>query len=200
MGAAEFSTLVQPLVMINKIYRQLKLRLLRTYYLLKGGPVAYARYLGVTVGKGCRIYISQFGSEPFLITIGNRVTITAGVKLLTHNGSTWLIRDEKGRRFDYKPVVIGDDVFIGTQSIIMPGVRIGNEVIVAAGAVVTKSIPAGSIVGGNPAKIIGKYTDYKARALRDLPNEKARKVTDDYLTMIEKEVDRDFKPFMNQKS
>ncbi len=53
-----------------------------------------------------------------------------------------------------QPVTIGDDVWIGQRAIILPGVRIGDHAIVGAGAVVTKDVPAGAIVGGNPARII----------------------------------------------
>lgn len=55
-----------------------------------------------------------------------------------------------------EPVVIGDDVWIGTRVIILPGVKIGNGVIIAAGAVVTKDIPDYAVAGGVPAKVI-KY-------------------------------------------
>ena len=97
--------------------------------------------------------------------IGDRVTITSGVRMLTHDGATWLVRDEKGRRYHYARVKIGNDVFIGIDSIIMPGVQIGDNVIVAAGSVVTKSIPSNSIVAGNPAKIIGTVGSYKNKVL-----------------------------------
>src|SRR4051794_15875964 len=53
-----------------------------------------------------------------------------------------------------EPVIIGDDVWIGTRAIILPGVEIGDHAIVGAGAVVTKSVPAYSVVGGNPARVI----------------------------------------------
>ena len=63
-------------------------------------------------------------------------------------------------------VVIGDWVYIGTGSQILPGVTIEDHVLVAAGSIVTKSIPAGSIVAGNPAKIIGRLDDYIQRNLK----------------------------------
>lgn len=53
-----------------------------------------------------------------------------------------------------KPVTIGDNVWIGGNSVICPGVKIGNNVVVAAGAVVTKDVPDNVVVGGNPARII----------------------------------------------
>ena len=52
-------------------------------------------------------------------------------------------------------IIIGDNCFIGARAIILPGVTLGNECVVAAVAVVTKSYPSGSVLGGNPAKLIG---------------------------------------------
>jgi len=120
----------------------------------------YAKKIGVTIGRNCRIYTTKFGSEPWLIEIGNNVTITSNVVLLTHDGATWLIRDNLGRRYSYGKIIIKDNVFVGINSIIMPGVTIENNVIIAAGSVVTKSIHYGTVVAGNPAKVIGKYSDY----------------------------------------
>ena len=75
------------------------------------------------------------------------------------------MRDEHGRRQLFRRVTIGDDVFIGVNSIILPGVEIGNKVVIAAGSVVAKSVPSGVIVGGNPARIIGDFESYKTRVL-----------------------------------
>jgi acetyltransferase-like isoleucine patch superfamily enzyme len=132
----------------------------------------FARHYGVKIGEGCRILTKSFGSEPFLITIGNHCTITKGTTFITHDGSTWLNRDEKGRRYYYAPIEIGNNVFIGMNSIIMPGVKIEDKVIVGAGSVVTKSIPCGVVVGGNPAKIIGNYNDLERKRLETFISEK----------------------------
>lgn len=123
--------------------------------------VGFAKYKGVNVGEFCRIYTKSFGSEPFLIKIGDRVTITSGVKILTHDGSTWLVRDDGIRYQKYLPVEIGNDVFIGVNSIIMPGVTIGNKVVIGAGSIVTKDIPDGSVAVGNPAKVISTYKEFE---------------------------------------
>lgn len=136
-------------------------------YIYLKGTIPYARRKGVKVGEGCRIYITQWGSEPFLISIGDRVTITSGVRLITHDGSTWLIRDEKSERYQkYLPISIGSDVFIGLNTLIMPGVTIGNNVVIGAGSVVTKNIPDNSVAVGNPARVISTYDalDKKIRA------------------------------------
>ncbi len=137
---------------------------------LLGGSSA-ARRLGVKVGAHCRIYSGMFGSEPWLVSIGDRVTVTYGVTFLTHDGSTWLFRDNKGRRYKYARIEVGNDVFIGVHSILMPGVKIGDRCIVGAGSVVTKSIPSGSIVAGNPATFIKNFDEYEAIALQTFPDE-----------------------------
>jgi acetyltransferase-like isoleucine patch superfamily enzyme len=120
----------------------------------------YARRVGVTFGRDCRFYIKYWGSEPFLITIGSNVTIAAGVQIITHDGATSLIRDGNLRYQHYAKVNIHDGVFIGVNAIILPGVTIGHSAIVAAGAVVTRDVAPGAIVGGNPAKPIGDVDSY----------------------------------------
>ncbi len=138
-------------------------------YLL--GAEIYARFLGVTIGKNCRIYIKAWGTEPFLIKIGHNVTITSGVRILTHDGTTCLIKNENGDRYQkYAKVNIGDNVFIGINSIIMPGVSIGSNVIIGAGSVVTKSIGSGVLVGGNPAKVICEFSHYEQKVRNGFVN------------------------------
>ena len=134
--------------LIKRLYRKLRSEFI---WKIKGGA-AYARSIGVTVGSNCRIFTRRFGTEPFLIEIGNNVTITKDVIILTHDGSTGLFNDSLGRRYVYKKVKIGSNVFVGVNAIIMPGILIEDNVIVGAGSVVTKSVPAGSVVVGNPCK------------------------------------------------
>lgn len=133
-----------------------------------GGSSA-GRYLGVSIGSDCRIYTCSFGSEPWLIRIGDRVTITSGVQLLTHDGSTCLATDDRGRRYHYAPIEIGDDVFIGIRAILMPGVRVGNRCVIGAGAVVTRSVPSGCVVAGSPARIVGRFNDLMQSNLENRP-------------------------------
>ena len=122
------------------------------------GPEAAARELGVTVGQDCRLYSLQISSEWELLSIGDRVTVSSDVTFITHDGVGWLFRDEQGRRHYWLArIEIGSDVFVGAGATIMPGVRIGDRCVVAAGSVVTKSVPDGSVVGGNPARLIGSY-------------------------------------------
>jgi acetyltransferase-like isoleucine patch superfamily enzyme len=89
------------------------------------------------------------------VTIGDRVLIGYGAKILSRNHR---IPEKGGRIFgsghDAAPVVIESDVWIGAQSIVLPGVTIGEGAVVAAGAVVTKSVPPYTIVGGVPARVL----------------------------------------------
>lgn len=119
----------------------------------------------VEVGDHCVISTTAWGSEPYLIKIGNGVRITAGVKIFTHGGAGVLRKKCPNMDF-FGKVIIGNNVYIGNCALIMPGVSIGSDVIVAAGAVVTKSVPCGSIVGGNPAKVIGSIADLEQRMQR----------------------------------
>ena len=92
----------------------------------------------------------------WLIEIGNNVTLATGVYILAHDAS---MKNELNYAKVGK-VFIGDNVFIGAYSIILPNVSIGNNVIVGCGSVVTKNIPNNSVVAGNPAKIISTYDEY----------------------------------------
>ena len=161
---------------------------------LKGD--VYARRCGVKVGQGCRILSHNFGTEPFLIEIGDRVTISGYVNFVNHDGSGWLMRDERGRRYSYRPIKIGDDVFVGAGTIILPGVRIGNRVVVGAGSVVTRSIPDGWVVAGNPARPIVAYEEFQARVLRDWPADADFPKGADYEARVRAVMDHAFKPLL----
>ena len=94
------------------------------------------------------------------ITIGRNVMIGGGVTIVDSDFHSmkpedWFTVDDE-KNMVSKPVEIGDNVFIGMNSIILKGVTIGEGAVVAAGSVVTKSIPAGEIWGGNPASFIKK--------------------------------------------
>jgi acetyltransferase-like isoleucine patch superfamily enzyme len=91
------------------------------------------------------------------VTIGNHVNLAQGITVtaLNHNFENPDSRiDEQG--VSTKPVTIGNDIWIGANAVILPGVTIGDHSVVAAGAVVTKDAPPHSLVAGVPAKIIKK--------------------------------------------
>lgn len=138
------------------------IRLIATYH-SNASRIWYARRMGVTIGENCRLYSLQFGSEPYLISIGNHVTITSHVSFVTHDGGVWVLRHIEPSVDYIKPIVIDNNVFIGINAIILPGVVIGENSVVGAGSVVTKSVPADSIVGGVPARVIGTLDSYRRK-------------------------------------
>lgn len=149
---------------------QIKKKLTYLYYeIIKKDRNGFARLLGVQLGDGCKILsnpLSAFGSEPWLIRIGNHVEITSGVHPITHDGSIWVLRelDPECANLDiFGPIVIHDNVFIGVGSIILPGVTIGENSIIAAGSVVSKDVPPNCVYGGVPARKLSDLPDYIER-------------------------------------
>lgn len=118
--------------------------------------IDYLKKSGAQIGENCEIYKSaNFGSEPYLIQIGNHVRINAGVQLITHDGGYWVLRskqsgfgDEFAEADKFGKIIIHDNVHVGTNSIIMPGVEIGENSVIACGAVVTHNVPPNSVWGG----------------------------------------------------
>lgn len=125
-------------------------------------PEQYARHIGVNIGKNCVIENRDWSSEPYLITIGNNCALTKGVRINTHGGGR-AVRSFAPDFDVFGKVVIEDWAYIGANSQIMPGVTIGEGALVAAGSVVTKSVPPHVVVGGNPARYICTVEEYYER-------------------------------------
>lgn len=111
----------------------------------------FNRLRGVNIGK--KVYIGEgavLGQHPFLLTIKDHVIISGGVKILTHDTSFTVVggKDLAGI------VVIGNNVHIGENAVILPGVMIGDNCVIGANALLTKDIPSGSVAAGVPARII----------------------------------------------
>jgi acetyltransferase-like isoleucine patch superfamily enzyme len=121
------------------------------------------RSIGMSVGEHCRLISVEIGPEPYLIRIGNHVTVAGGAALLTHDGGAWIFTDEIPSLQKFGMIDIRDNCFIGTRAIILPGVSIGPNSVVAAGAVVSKDVPPNTVVGGCPAKIICSTEEYKRK-------------------------------------
>ncbi|MCS0654823.1 DapH/DapD/GlmU-related protein [Cytobacillus firmus] len=124
----------------------------------------------IKVGQNTRILtkLSNFGSEPFLVEIGNNCTITPGVNFVTHDASVDIALRYKnkkriidGKKYEIMAKIkVQDNCIIGLNSIILPGVNIGPNSIVGAGSVVTADVPEGVVVAGNPAKVICTLDEY----------------------------------------
>jgi acetyltransferase-like isoleucine patch superfamily enzyme len=146
------------------IWRAIKLAV--KYWKLRADPVSYFRSRGVQIGEGCRLlglHPETFGSEPYLVKLGNHVEITSGVKFITHDGGVWVFREKNSDIDVIAPIIIGNNVFIGTNAIIMPGVTIGDNCVIGAGAVVTRDIPSGHVAVGSPARCIKTIDEYWAK-------------------------------------
>lgn len=127
------------------------IRWMMDFYDKKRNPIKYAKRIGVKIGNNCKLNGSpNWGSEPYLISLGDHTEVSFDCAFITHDGATWGFRNQER----YKGVIrfgrirVGDNVFIGARSVILPGVTIGDNSIIAAGAVVNKSIPANEVWGG----------------------------------------------------
>lgn len=128
-------------------------------YLLKCSDekrVKYLRKLGMKIGERCRIRTMKFSTEPYLIEIGDHVAIAAGTEFITHDGANWVFEDDVDGGGVFGKIVIGNNVFIGINSIILSNTSIGDNCIVGAGSVVRGKFPENSVLAGNPAQIVSK--------------------------------------------
>lgn len=135
---------------------------------------------GLKVGKDV-VFIEapKFGSEPYLIEIGDRTKITANCTFINHDGAMYTIRSmEKYRDArNFGRIKIGQNCFIGNNCTILPGVEMGDNCILGAGSVLSSSTPPNSVFAGTPAKFICTIEQYGDKALennvlypRDLEN------------------------------
>jgi len=132
-------------------------------------PIVSARAAGVRVGADCRFIATSattFGSEPYLISVGNHVTITEGVRFVTHDGGVWVLRSQHPNLDVIAPISVGNNVFIGIGSVVLPGVTIGDNVVIGAGSVVNTSIPSDSVAAGVPARVIRSIEEYEVASVK----------------------------------
>jgi maltose O-acetyltransferase len=118
---------------------------------------------GMKLGNGVSIEDGFFfdPSHCYLIEIGDNCTFAPNVRIIAHDASTRRITGFTR----LARVIIENDCFIGDSVLILPGVTVGEGSIVGAGSVVTRSIPKGSVVVGNPARVLCTVEDFKARQL-----------------------------------
>lgn len=128
---------------------------------------AFLRKKGIIIGPNTKTASNIKTAEPYLIEIGDNVTISHSVDFITHDNSVCKIF---GVDHDlYGKIKVGDNCFIGAHAILMYGVTLADNVIVAAGSVVTKSISESNvIIAGNPARIIGSWDKYKQKNINKI--------------------------------
>ena len=148
-----------------------------------------ARRAGVVIGDGCHFAgLPEFGSEPYLISLGRDVTVAPGVVMITHDGGIAVIHtldpERYGKVHKFGRIDIRDNCHIGTGAIILPGVTIGPDCVIAAGSVVTRSIPPGVLAAGNPAKpvmTVQQYAEWSLAATPDIDEAEYRRDPKAYL-------------------
>lgn len=130
--------------------------------------VKYLKGRGASVGIGTRFVcgIECFGSEPYLISVGDDCLFSSDVMIFTHDGGVKVLNSLK--YFEYPNdkmgrVKIGNNVFIGHGTIILPNVVVGDNVIVGAGSIVSKDLPHDTVCAGSPAKPICSLDEYYTR-------------------------------------
>lgn len=127
----------------------------RTKYIIK-------KKIFSKVGKDFFFQPRIIPSDPELIKFHDNVTVTSNVTFVTHD----VFNDGLSRLghgyFEYysKEIEVFDNVFIGCNTTILPGVKIGPNAVIGAGSIVTKDVPPNSVVAGNPAKVIETFDEY----------------------------------------
>lgn len=135
--------------------------------------LAYYRKKGLQISNDCRLMGMPFwGSEPYLISIGKHVTISGRVTFITHDGATFVFRHlpKYQEVTKFGRITIHDNCFIGFGAILLPGISIGPNSVVAAGSIVASNVPPNTVVGGNPARVLKCVENYADKCLMNTPD------------------------------
>lgn len=129
------------------------------------GAIDYYRSKGVVIGEGCVLRHPKSSridiQRPELITIGNNVDMNMNFQIMTHDWGSLVFRSKYHDFINSTgKVTIGNNVYFGTNVIILKGVSIGDNCIIGAGSIVTKSIPANSVATGVPCRVISSMDVY----------------------------------------
>lgn len=155
--------------MFNKVRRKIR----EWLQVEKGGTIRVieAEQQGCQIGKNVDFAgTPNFGSEPYLIKIGDNTTISFDVAFVTHDAATRVIRnlpDGNSSTGYFGSIVIGKNCFIGCRTTILAGVHIGDNSIIGAGSIVNRDIPANTIAAGNPCKVICSLNEYRQKHEKD---------------------------------
>lgn len=152
-------------------------------------PEDYYRSKGVKIGKNVSLIEPiNFGSEPYLISIGDNTSVSFDVAFVTHDGATRVLRNLLGNSEIglYGEIIIGKNSLIGCRSTILPNVHIGDNTIIGAGSLVTRDIPSNVVAVGNPCRVICTLEEYIEKNkdsfffIQSLDQESKRKYLIDY--------------------
>lgn len=130
-----------------------------------------AKKEGMKVGMGVMfVDTPNFGSEPYLISIGDGTTISFDVAFVNHDGATRVLRNlpkYNPQTVIYGQIKIGNNCFVGARSTILPGVTVGDNVIIGAGSLVNRDIPSNSVACGVPCRVICTIDEYADKHKND---------------------------------
>lgn len=141
----------------------------KIYFSNSGLYLSYLRRKGVSIGEGTAFFghVTVDSTRPCLVEIGKNCILTDGVILLTHSFDWAVLREKYHEVFSSSgKLVLEDNVFIGTNAVVLKGVKIGRNTIIGAGSIVTHDIPANSVAAGNPRRVIMSLDEFYEKRKR----------------------------------
>lgn len=148
--------------MIRELRKKIVSKLFGLDYLYYNYNTNEARRIGVKVGSHCRFIDTSpdtFSTEPFLIEIGNHVSMTRP-KIITHDGSVWVFREMYPEIDLFGRIVIGNNCFIGEGVVILPNTFVGDNSIIGANTIIKGNYPPNSVIAGCPGKVISTIDEF----------------------------------------
>lgn len=135
------------------------------------GPLWFAKKSGVKYGNNCTFRTFNFGSEPYLISVGDNVSTARGVSFVNHDGGVKVLRNlykDLSQADLLGTINIGDNVFIGLNTTVLYGSMIGDNVIIGGHSVVKGNLKSNSVYAGVPARYICSLEEYKEKNLKNI--------------------------------
>lgn len=182
------------IVRIEKLIFRVKLRLVGSNHEKRNEIL---QKLFWHIGRNAAICTDHFGNEPYLIWIGDDVIVATGVQFVNHDASCWnmyrYLELDYGK-LDEKvgPIVLRDNCFVGAYSILLPNVVVGRNSIIAAGAVVNKSVPDNEVWGGVPARFIMTVDEYANKNKQYYEKVRSFRLTDENIKEKRQQLYRDY--------
>lgn len=165
------------------------------------GRARVFRWQGAQIGEQTRLFLHSLGSEPYLVRVDRHSTVCAGVQFITHDGATWVFRDalpSSSSVTRFGAIWIRENCFVGINAVILPNVVVGPDSVVGAGAVVTRSVPPGVVVAGNPARVVCSLSDYRDKCVAESPEldvtrNRSRQLAEICWSRLERQLDESHK-------
>jgi acetyltransferase-like isoleucine patch superfamily enzyme len=140
-----------------RVFWQKQLHMIARFTIPPGLRLQLYRWMGIRIGRHCFVGLDTWLDDQFpeLVVIEDDVTISFRVTVVVHDDAKRMDRTEAGAGDGtVAPVVLKRGCYLGAGALVLPGVTIGEDAVVAAGAVVTRDVPAGTVAGGVPARVI----------------------------------------------